>query len=177
MFRPDIAHSRLVTQMRECSWNRTMLNRGGAAPFQIDGSLGVPAAMAEALLQSHEKVQLPDGGGTVLRPAYTGDEGSVPLIRLLPSLPEAWAAGGGVFAKGLRARGGFVVDLSWDSSGALASASVTSEAGNTAYVTLGQARVGGGGNGTSIELDGDGASGVIVRLDGGKGSVHSISLA
>lgn len=176
MFLPDLAHARLATQIGECSWNRTMLNMGGAAPFQIDGSLGAPAALAESLLQSHENV-LPTEEG--LRAAYTGDAGKVPLIRLLPSLPTAWAASGGGWVKGLRARGGFTVDLSWDSVGRLTTASLRSEGGNSAYVTLGQARVASlktAVKATTIQVD-NVTSGVFVRLDGGKGSVFNVTLA
>lgn len=150
---------------------------GGAAPFQIDGNLGAPAAMIESLLQSHENVMPPKGNSSVPQAAYTGDEGKIPLVRLLPSLPEAWSAKGGGSAKGLRARGGYVVDLSWDSVGTLRTASLTSEAGKPIYVTLGRAQVGGDNEGTAIQVDSAVASGVFIRLDGTKDSVYNITLA
>ncbi|KAK6369728.1 hypothetical protein LTS17_009178 [Exophiala oligosperma] len=176
----DIVHDYFVNQLNNCTFNTSLLNYGYPAPFQIDGNFGTPAGVVEALLQSHENVATMSNGTTAngLRAAYTGDLDKAVLIRLLPTLPPAWGANGGGSVSGLVARGGFQVDMSWSSKGTLTGASITSNLGQEAYVTLGKAAIGSlnSQNATSIKIEGMG-SGKFVHLKSVKGTTYNITLA
>jgi alpha-L-fucosidase 2 len=80
-------------------------------PFQIDGNFGLTSGVVEMLLRN--------------------DAGE---IELLPALPSAWPEGS---VQGLRARGGFVVDLTW-ADGRLAEVVVTATRAGTVTVRSGE---------------------------------------
>lgn len=112
-----------------------MTNSGGTynnlfcahPPFQIDGNFGATAGIAEMLLQSHED-----------------------FIELLPALPSSWKEGE---VKGLCARGGFEISMTWK-DGQLQDANLLSKQGGSCKIRYGEK---------------------IIEIETSKGSAYSLS--
>ncbi|PWN31929.1 family 95 glycoside hydrolase [Meira miltonrushii] len=120
-------------------WNS---DSGPGSPFQIDGNFGYLSTIQEMLLQSH-----------------TG------IIHLLPALPANVSTSGGSF-KGLLARQGFSVDMSWDQNASLKQATITSNLGNELSLRL--------TNGTNIKVNGNDYT---APLQTTKGQTYTVTLA
>ena len=79
--------------------NGLSMYSGTSEPFQIDANFGIVGAMLSMLV-----VDLPQAFGTK----------NVQTVVLGPAIPESWAGGN---VKGLRLRGGGIVDFGWDDNG------------------------------------------------------------
>ncbi|NMO94959.1 glycoside hydrolase family 95 protein [Paenibacillus lemnae] len=99
-------------------------------PFQIDGNFAATAGIAEMLLQSHQE-----------------------YLELLPALPDSWKDGE---VTGLRARGGYEVDIRW-SQGVLTEAVLTSSITQSCRIrSEGKVTISEDGHNIAIEQQDDG---------------------
>jgi len=112
-------------------------------PFQIDGNFGYASGLGEMLLQSHLalktgplNIEDSEGGVWARSERSPLNQSSITqssILHLLPSLPDAWPTGS---VRGLRARGGFEVDIEWQ-DGKLTSATLRSLKGRPCNVRYG----------------------------------------
>ena len=89
-------------------------------PFQIDGNFGAASGIAEMLVQSHLR----------------DDQGDF-ILQILPALPATWPTGS---ITGLRARGGFELDLSWQAGKPVALTLRSAQGGSTVINYGGKSR-------------------------------------
>ena len=100
----EIAHDTLIGLLADGQVMTSLFSTMGPQRVIMDANGGATAGIAEMLIQSHDD-----------------------RLELLPALPRAWPSGA---VSGLRARGGFVADITWE-NGKLTSAQIRSERGET----------------------------------------------
>jgi len=153
----DHALKLMANQLRYTEELKTVMQGAGGTypnlfdahpPFQIDGNFGFVSGVNELLLQSHDRYVDPQSPN---EDRYH--------IDLLPALPSGWASGE---MRGLRARGGFTLDLVWK-LGQLSSVTLRSEKGGVTKVRY-------AGKVVDLKL----APGQSVRLDGTLAKAHPI---
>jgi len=123
----DHAHRMLCNLLRPVEGSTVRAPGGGVypnlfdahPPFQIDGNFGGAAGIAEMLLQSYPGCILKHDPTAPVSAPYRAE------IALLPALPKTWPNGE---VKGLRARGGYDVYISWK-DGTIAEARIHSREG------------------------------------------------
>ncbi|GLR16319.1 glycoside hydrolase family 95 protein [Portibacter lacus] len=115
-------------------------------PLQVDGSLGLTAAISEMLVQSHEGV-----------------------VHLLPALPDEWLSGS---FRGVQARGGFEVDMAW-TNGSITEVNLLSKAGKPIRMkTEGNLKVMSNGKQVAHEILNDGSIGFTTV----RGQVYTLTI-
>ena len=95
LLKPDLAYRQLSSMPWFGTWGGLHDHLIWEGKKQIDAPCGYASGFCEVLLQSHQTLDQKDN-------SY--------IIHLLPALPKAWPAGK---VKGMRARGGFEVDMEW----------------------------------------------------------------
>jgi alpha-L-fucosidase 2 len=97
--------------------NGLSMYKGERRPFQIDANYGFGGLVLSMLV--------------VDLPSAAGKEGGRRNVVLGPAIPQSWAGGS---VKGLRLRGGGIVDFSWDDAGVVREMKVVADVGDVMIV-------------------------------------------